>query len=393
MEGSALRVFPPQKQTVFKLDSWIYRIPALLYERESKTLLVFAEQRRTSDDTSSVNLVMATGKVKMEVPSESMTIEWSELKPVEEAHIEGHRPMNPCPLYEKTSKTLFLFFICVEGTVSEQWQIRHYTNKARLCYIRGKIACDGGVKWSKVTDLTNDLDEIKSWATFAVGPGHGLQTESGRLIVPVYAYVSCCSSCCLCCFKCCKVTPFGLALYSDDHGEKWQFGEMLQRESLECEMAEYFDDKENSIIYCNARSKGGFREEAVSSDEKLIFKQSSAMKLVETGGGCQGSVVSFPAQCGDRGQSQNANKWLLFSHPSDESKRSDLAVYLNESPQDPKAWSKPWIINKGPSAYSDLAYIDDGCFACLMERGELSEIEQIACKVFSYKELKRGITE
>ncbi|KAM7009703.1 uncharacterized protein LKV04_001640 [Tautogolabrus adspersus] len=356
-------------------------IPALLYERESKTLLVFAEQRRTSDDTSSVNLVMATGKVKTEVPSESMTIEWSELKPVEEAHIDGHRPMNPCPLYEKTSKTLFLFFICVEGTVSEQWQIDYNINKARLCYITSKNL---GQSWSEVTDLTDKLDEIKHWVTFAVGPGHGLQTESGRLIVPVYAYVKRWMQ---------RPPPHGLALYSDDHGEKWQFGKKLQSGSLECEMAEYFDDKGNSIIYCNARSNIESRKEAVSCDEKLNFKSSNGKKLVETHKGCQGSVVSFPAQCGDRGQSQNPNKWLLFTHPSSKCKRTDLGVYLNKSPQDPKAWSKPWIINKGPSGYSDLAYIDDGWFACLMERGEVSEIEQIACKVFSYQEVKQGIGE
>ncbi|XP_065814462.1 sialidase-3-like [Labrus bergylta] len=388
MEGSALRVFPQQKQTLFV--SWVYRIPALFYERESKTLLAFAEQRRTENDASSVNLVMKTGEVKMEVPSKLKTIKWSELKAVEEAHIPGYRPMNPCPLYDEKRKTLFLFFICVEGTVSEKKQIQNYTNAARLCYITSKNL---GQSWSGVTDLTDKLDEIKGWATFAVGPGHGLQTKSGRLIVPVYAYVSCSSSSCLCCFKCCQVNPYSLALYSDDHGDKWQFGEMLQNESVECEMAEYFDDKENSIIYCNARSKKEIREEAVSSDEKLSFKPSSAMKLVETGTGCQGSVVSFPAQSGDEGQSQNAtNKWLLFTHPTT-SKRTDLGVYLNESPQDPNAWSKPWIINKGPSAYSDLAYIDDGWFACLMERGEISEIEQIACKVFSYQEVKQGITE
>ncbi|KAM7009326.1 sialidase-3-like [Tautogolabrus adspersus] len=370
------------ENTVFiSKENDVYRIPALFYDRDRNILMAFAEKRKTSNDASAVALVMKTGTVNKDETTHEVTVKWSELKLVKEAHIEGHRPMNPCPLYDKNSKTLYLFFICVEGTVSEWWQIFFNCNKARLCYITTK---DAGQSWSQVTDLTDKLDEIRGWATFAVGPGHGIQTESGSLIVPVHAYVKSC---------CPGGNPHGLALYSDDHGEKWQFGEMLQRESLECEMAEYFDDKENSIIYCNARSKGGFREEAVSSDEKLNFKPSSAMRLVETGGGCQGSVVSFPSQPGYGGQSQNANKWLLFSHPSSKSTRSDLGVYLNESPQDPKAWSKPWIINKGPSGYSDLAYIDDGWFACLMERGEVSEIEQIACKVFSYQEVKQGIGE
>lgn len=55
---------PLQKEAVF--ETKVYRIPALLYERDSKTLLAFAEQRRTSDDASGENLVMKTGKMKEE---------------------------------------------------------------------------------------------------------------------------------------------------------------------------------------------------------------------------------------------------------------------------------------------------------------------------------------
>lgn len=58
-----------------------------------------------------------------------------------------------------------------------------------------------------------------------------------------------------------------------------------------------------------------------------------------------------------------------------------------------KNWSSPWIINKGPSGYSDLVYIGDGMFACLMERGDNSEIEQIAFSIFSYNEVKKGTEE
>ncbi|KAM4527279.1 uncharacterized protein PAE49_024191 [Odontesthes bonariensis] len=45
----------------------------------------------------------------------------------------------------------------------------------------------------------------------------------------------------------------------------------------------------------------------------------------------------------------------------------------------------------GPSGYSDLAYLDEGWFACLMERGESSETEQIALGVFSYDDVKQNI--
>ncbi|TKS68019.1 Sialidase-3 [Collichthys lucidus] len=368
----------PQEQTVFlSKDGEVYRIPSLLYNGDGKQFLAFAEQRRTTNDASTKYLVMKTGTLKEETP-DVKTIEWSELKLVKEALLEGHRPMNPCPVYEKTTNTLFLFFICVKGTVSECWQRFWGCNKARLCYI---TSTDAGQTWSTVTDLTDDpkLAKIKTWATFAVGPGHGIQMQSGRLIVPLYGYAPCSTSCSFIMFY--SSVPHALYLYSDDKGKNWQFSNMLQTKSVECEMAEIDDN----TVYCNARSEGGYRVEAMDENKGAgLFPLPPANKLVETGGGCQGGVVSFPAE----GEDTNPNKWLLFTHPSDPSKRVNLGVYLNKSPRDPFAWSTPWILNSGPSGYSDLAYIGDGWFACLVECGELKETEQIAYKVFHYDDIK-----
>ncbi|XP_029291099.1 sialidase-3-like [Cottoperca gobio] len=394
-------LYEAEEKTVFiSRKKEVYRIPALFYNRDKQILMAFSEKRRNTEDASAEALVMKTGMINKDETTHEVTIQWSELKPVKEAHRDGYRPMNPCPVYEKISKTLFLFFICVEGTTSEQWQISSGCNKAHLCYVTTN---DAGQNWSDVTDLTDltDLTDSTDWATFAVGPGHGLQTESGRLIVPVYAYASdCCSpsSCSCFCKPCNSFTPHALSLYSDDEGNTWQFGKMLKNKSLECEMAEYFADTDKSFIYCNARCEEGHREEAVSTNKGEDFSKLSVNeKLPETCKGCQGSVVSFPAQSecvnAEGAPSQSPNKWLLFIHPSNKGKRSDLGVYLNKSPGDPNAWSKPWIINCGPSGYSDLAYIDDGWFACLMECGKVCETEQIAYKVFNYNEVKQGIGE
>ncbi|XP_038152573.1 sialidase-4-like isoform X2 [Cyprinodon tularosa] len=374
-----------QRSTVFLSNNdEVYRIPALFYHPEKKVLLAFAEKRRTSNDASTEDLVMNTGTLMKEELTHEISVQWSESrKVVEKVHLGGRRPMNPCPVYDKTTKTLFLFFICVEDSASETWQRFWGINKARLCYITTR---DAGDTWSPVIDLTENFPQTKKWATFAVGPGHGLQTESGRLIVPAYAYVSRFPSCI--CISCGLAVSRAFCFYSDDRGVTWQLGDLLDDKSVECEMAEVLDSKGAAYVYCNARNEGGYRVEAVSDNGGEDFiTLPSAEQLVETGRGCQGSVVSFPAQPG----SNPEPRWLLYSHPTSQSKRVDLGVYINKSPPDPNAWSSPWILNEGPSGYSDQAYIDDGWFACLMERGEVSEIEEIACKVYSYVQLNKAI--
>lgn len=404
------------RTTVFYSDKeakQVYRIPSLFYDGDRGVLMAFAERRQTTNDASAEELVMKTGRLlrqeappqmSVEVVSSSyltlmcvgahksasrLSFQWSKaITVVDKTRLGGYRPMNPCPVYERNSRTLFLVFICVEGTTSETWQRFWGINKARLCYMTSK---DGGQTWSDVTDLTKKLPEIENWATFAVGPGHGVQAANGRLIIPTYAYGSCGPSCsCIACF--CAV-PRALSLYSDDQGVTWRFGQTLETISIECEMAEVCDDGGNRYVYCNARSQGGFRVEALSDDGGDDFiTLPLAQQLVETGGGCQGSVVSFPAQVDGAGGGQDP-RWLLYSHPSSKDRRTDLGIYLNKAPKDPHSWSRPWIINQGPSGYSDLAYIDGGWFACLMERGIESEVEQIACDIFSYHQVSNSLEE
>jgi len=301
---------------------------------------------------------------------------WSEPKDVvkKEDLFGGWRPMNPCPVYDEPKNTLYLFFICIEGNISENYQIRTGCNKTRLCYMTTQ---DCGQTWSDVTELTDKLPLIKNSSTFAVGPGHGLQTKAGTMIIPAYVYPRCGT-------KGCRHAQ-AFSIYYDSLHEKWETGAMLESESLECEMAEFYADTD-SFIYCNARSRVDKRVEAVSKDGKEMIFRSHTSTLDETSKGCQGSVVSFPAQP-ERADSNN--EWLLYSHPTNQSKRVDLGVYLNESPKDSGAWSKPWIINNGPSGYSDLAYLGEGWFACLMERGVSSE--EIALMVFSYNDVKQNI--
>ncbi|XP_052392820.1 sialidase-3 isoform X3 [Carassius gibelio] len=336
-----------------------YRIPALLYISENKTYLAFAEKRKTPSDTDADKLVMRRGLWE----DDKNNIKWdSTHQLLSSACLPNHRSMNPCPVYERESKTIFLFFICVPYGVSEASQIEAKKNQARLCYITSQ---DNGNIWSDITELKDVISEHeKNWATFAVGPGHGIQMKDGRLIIPGYVYYF--------------VQPnapksHAVTFCSDDKGHTWHVGKHMEGESNECQMAEITDDSYNSLLYCNARSRSGYRVEALSTSKGEAFeKPFTVQKLKETDKGCQGSVLYIPSP-----------PLLLYSHPTTEHKRKNLGIYVNKSPSDPSQWTYNGTINNGPSGYSDLAECENREYiACLMECGQKREIEEIAFKFF-----------
>uniref|UniRef100_A0A673L0E4 exo-alpha-sialidase n=2 Tax=Sinocyclocheilus rhinocerous TaxID=307959 RepID=A0A673L0E4_9TELE len=308
-----------------------YRIPALIYISENKTYLAFAEKRNKPSDTDADKLVMRRGLWE----DDKNTIEWdSGHQVLSSACLPNHRSMNPCPVYERESKTLFLFFICVPDGVSEISQINAKKNQARLCYVTSQ---DTGKNWSVITELKDVIREKeKNWATFAVGPGHGIQTKDGRLIIPacVYYFV-----------EPHDPTSHAVTFYSDDKGHTWQVGKHMDGESNECQMAEITDKSDNSLLYCNARSSSGYRVEALSTSSGETFeKLFTVQKLIETGKGCQGSVMYIPSHA-----------LLLYSHPTNKNERKNLGIYVNKSPFDANQWNCKGTINNGPSGYSDLA--------------------------------------
>ncbi|KAJ8342817.1 hypothetical protein SKAU_G00327450 [Synaphobranchus kaupii] len=390
----------PKKTTVFKQEQTCgitYRIPALIYLREAQTYLAFAEKRSTPRDSDAKHIVMRKGTLV------NGSIEWSSSQELLSAGLPGHRTMNPCPVYERRSKTLFLFFICIKSNTTEYYQILTGKNAARLCCVSSK---DHGLTWGKAKDLTDSVisKKVRNWATFAVGPGHGVQMESGRLIVPAYVYYIHCKCTCIPCP--CSVKPHSLSLYSDDRGETWHVGQIIQRVSCECEMAEIIDRDGRSHLYCNARNTSGHRVEALSETGGNAFdKPCLAPKLVEQcSGGCQGSVVGFPVPESLSEDLVGVNKddinlpyssdtqtWLLYSHPTNKRKRSDMGVYLNRSPLHTLGWEKPWIVHHGPSGYSDLAHGEGEQFACLMECGKESELEEIAFVDFHLSDVLKAI--
>ncbi|XP_053564723.1 sialidase-3 [Bombina bombina] len=376
----------------------MYRIPALIHIQDPPTYLAFAEMRHSLDDTDALYLVMRRG---VEIDG---SIQWEPIKHLRKAKQCGYRSMNPCPVYDSTTRTLFLFFVCVRSDCSERYQILLGRNAAKLCYV---TSTDEGKTWSLLTKVTNEVlgDDLKKCATLAVGPGHGIQTSSGRLILPAYLYYM---HACVCKLPIpWKTKPHSFIFYSDDHGRSWHKGSMIWKERTgECEVAEMICGNSKSLLYCSARTEKHYRVEAVSSNPGMDFANPHYCNdLCEPPHGCQGSVVSFiPPMEIQEVDNNDANaesrksdlekgtvSWLIYSHPTSRKERVDLGIYLNKAPLEPSGWKKPWIINKGPSGYSDLVVCKDSeTFGCLFECG-IHSCEKINFRRFTLGELLENL--
>ncbi|XP_072723759.1 sialidase-2 [Ciconia boyciana] len=375
---STMASFPVLKQeTLFRNGTWSYRIPALLYLPRFSIILAFAEEREDVVDEHAKLIAMRRG---MYDPA-AHHVQWNSMETIVSAQLKDHRSMNPCPVYDEVSGKLILFFIAVPGKISEQHQLRTKINLVRLCYV---TSMDQGRTWSTVQDVTNGTisTEYKNWATFAVGPGHGLQllNEARSLVIPAYAY---------------RIldpkqhpTPHAFCFISSDHGTTWEMGNFVGEESaVECQVAEVHTCG-RKVLYCNARSSRGARIQAVSYNHGVDFEGGQRVEmLVEPPSGCHGSVTAFPpppdARCQD--------SWLLYAHPTDPKGRRDLGIYLNKSPLNPAHWTKPSILFKGLCAYSDLQYMGFGpdgspLFSCLFEYGTHQQCEEIIFVMFTLKQ-------
>uniref|UniRef100_A0A8B9L430 exo-alpha-sialidase n=3 Tax=Astyanax mexicanus TaxID=7994 RepID=A0A8B9L430_ASTMX len=402
----------PARSVLFRKEAngVTYRVPALIFLPRSSCFLAFCEERLSPADSQAHLLVVRKGHFYKNY------VEWEDMEVLSTACLKGHRSMNPCPVYDVFTGTLFLFFIAVLGHTTEAYQLITGKNVTRLCYVSSD---DCGKTWSPAVDLTKKVigDTIKEWATFALGPGHGIQLKSGRLLIPAYAYHIDCKEC----FgKVCTTTPHSFCFYSDTHGRVWRFGEAVPGpECVECQMVSIDQEDGNNVLYCNARSTLGCRVQALSFDDGAVFQKGQLVqKLTEPRNGCHGSVVGFPAPLNllqnsptllrrvtsavgsssvlveNSPQNFLIPTWTVYGHPSGPGRR-DLGLYLNIQPRDPDCWTGPWVIYEGPSAYSDLAYLDfqtDGAppltaFACLFENGTRTAYDEISFCIFTLFEL------
>jgi len=338
--SAALGIEPDEPRPPVETDVYVsgadgvhtYRIPAMIVS-PGGSLLVFCEARKESiRDGSPTDMVLKR--------STDGGRSWS---PVEVLiHGEGtDAVMNPCPVVDAATGTIVL--VSISAHKIEKGRHRHLMI----------ISADDGKTWSPPVDLAERITPYDD--TFVSGPGVGIQTTSGRLVMPGYvgkfdeATRTGCYSC---------------VLYSDDHGQSWTLGQKVSAFTNECQVVELAD----AALMLNMRDNTGksCRAVATSSDGGQTWSEPHWDRALNECP-CQASFIRYSA-------APHGRSSLLFANPDVSGerygvvKRTRMAVKLSDD--EGKTWPVDRLIHPGPSSYSSLVRLPDGDVGLVYEGGQ-----------------------
>jgi len=307
-----------------------YRIPALLVTAKG-IVLAFCEGRRNNGkDRGDIDLLLKRSTDHGRTWSGTQVV-WGE---------EGETTIgNPCPVQNTSTGTVWLGFC---------------RNNDRVFVTQSD---DHGVSWATPREITANVKR-EGWTWYATGPVHGIQLESGRLLMP------------------CDHeregdgTKYSHAIHSDDHGKTWTLGGIVGYRNGECAAVQTIDGR----VHMNTRCYFGKHRRGVAwSDDggDTWTEVGAAEQLVEPV--CQASVARLS------GSGDGRETRILFSNPASE-QRKNMTVRL--SYDECRTWSSGKVLYPGPSAYSDLAVTQDGAILCLYERGMETPYETITLARF-----------
>ncbi|MEO7649444.1 MAG: sialidase family protein, partial [Bryobacteraceae bacterium] len=299
-----------------------YRIPALLKTAKG-TLLAFCEGRRdSSSDTGDIDLILKR--------SSDGGKTWSATQVV--ADHGGDTIGNPAPVLDRKTGIVWLLLTGNPGKATEKLIEASEGPGSRTVWVTSSK--DDGQSWAPLVEITGAVKD-PDWTWYATGPGNGIQTRSGRLVIP------------------CDHNRKGTmarhshAIYSDDHGKTWKMGGSAAERTNESAVVELRDGS----LLLNMRSYHGNhrRFEARSKDGGITWLETKEnATLIEPV--CQASMVRLDG------------KRLLFSNPASE-KRERMTVRLSND--DGATWTGSHVLHAGPAAYSSLAALGKGRAACL----------------------------
>ena len=336
-----------------------YRVPAIAVSPKG-TVLAFVEARKNSSGD------WGTQDIMMRRSTDSGQT-WEEPRVI--ARVKGKIQQNEVAFTQNLAKPGEVTYNNIVPIVDRKNGVVHFlfcVEYARAYYMRSD---DDAMTFSEPVDITGTFEKFRSeydWKVLATGPGHGIQLENGRLVVPVWLSDGTGGHA--------HRPSIVSVIYSDDAGKTWERGDVVVRhpelknpsETLALQLTD-------GRVMLNIRNESPEHRRAVSYSEDGATGWTTPVfhdELVEPV--CMGSLIRLSAQPRD---SRNR---VLFANPDSNEprdperpegnhKRQNVTVRL--SYDEGRTWPVKKSIERAVSGYSDLATGPDGTIFCIYERG------------------------
>jgi sialidase-1 len=215
---------------------------------------------------------------------------------------------------------------------------------------------DGGRTFAGPVDVTPTFEKFRpeyDWKVIATGPGHGIElaAPSKRLVVPVWLSTS---------TKGPHRPSCVATIYSDDGGKTWERGAIVPTPGL-VNPSETAVAEAGAKVILNIRHEGEPHRRAVVEGRDgaggwgdVRFDDALAEPV------CMASLLAF------------GRNTLLFSNPNNPSGRERKNLTVKRSDDLGRTWKDVVTLERGPSAYSDLARVGDEVLCLYERRGTLT---------------------
>lgn len=307
-----------------------YRIPSLITAPSGAVLAICEGRKDGGGLLGNIDLVLRRSLDNGQT--------WQPLQVI--ADDGGNTLGNPCAVLDEKTKTIWLAFTRSLGSDTEETIVAGTSReRTRVLVTR---STDNGETWSKAVDISATAREPR-WTWYGCGPGVGIQLQSGRLVIPSYHAEE-------------KTGIYrSHMIFSDDHGETWQYCAAVGEQCGECHVAE----RRNGELVLNARTNQGRerRTTAISKDGGKTWSQAGFDENLYDPH-CEACLLRLP-----RMEKQDHSLWL-FSHPAGPGRRN---LTLRASRDEGQSWREVRQLRSGDSQYSCLSLLPSGEIGCLYD--------------------------
>jgi sialidase-1 len=369
-----------------------YRIPGIITTAKG-TLLAWCEARRDQSDWADIDIVLRRStdngqswsdpQLLVDVPQALAQEIASDPDAVTDHGSPGNTANNPVMIADANGDVHFLY--CVA------YQRAYYA-----------VSHDDGQTFSQPREITPAFESFRDkypWRVLATGPGHGIQLQNGRLLVPVWLSTAEGGN---------AHRPSVVAtIYSDDQGKTWQAGDIAIRHLYpyryeDQSQPQAFVNPSETVaveladgrVMLNSRSESPEHLRVITySPDGATDWTSPVFDTALYDPVCLASLTKGKSPDDDQ-------EYLLFVNPDSRPDYSTQNPRLNArrnliaklSYDEGKTWPIQRVIEPGLAAYSDVAVGNNSKIYVLFERGnaEGNQYAFLTLASFSLEWLEEG---